>query len=44
MGKRFLAITQLFLANRAEFFLGTQETIIYRLVMENYDFDAFLET
>ena len=32
-----------FLANRAECFLGTKETFIYRFVMRNHDFDAFLK-
>ena len=40
-GIRFLAITRPFLSNRAEFFMVTQETIIYQLVI-NHDFDAFL--
>ena len=26
-----------------EFFMGTQKTIIYRLVMKNHDSDAFFE-
>ena len=43
MGIRFLAITQPFLANWAEIFLVTQETIIYRLVIENHDSEAFLK-
>ena len=34
---------QNFPQNRTEFFMGTQETIIYRLVLRNYDFDAFLK-
>ena len=35
--------SSIFLSNRAAFFLVTQETIIYRLMMRNHDFDAFLE-
>ena len=31
MGIRFLAITHPFLVKRAVFFMGTEETIIYRL-------------
>ena len=31
------------LANRAETFMGTQDTIIYRLVKRNHDFDALLK-
>ena len=44
MGIRFLTITQLFLANRAEISMGTQKTIIYRLVLRIHDFEAFLKT
>ena len=40
-GHTFLAITQPFLANRAEFFIVTQETIIYRLVMKNPGFGPY---
>ena len=38
MGIHCLAITQQFFANRTYIFIGTQETIIYRLVMRNHDF------
>ena len=41
-GIRFLAITQPFLTNRAEFFMGTQKTIIYRLVLTNPGFGPYL--
>ena len=32
-----------FSTNRAEFFMVTQETIIYRLFVRNHVFDAFLK-
>ena len=32
------------MADRAEFLMETHKTIIYRLVIRNDDFDAFLET
>ena len=44
MGIRFLAITQPFLANWAVFFMGTQESIVYQLVMSNHDFYAFFNS
>ena len=43
IGIRFLAITRPFFVRLVWFFLVIQETIIYRLVMRNRDFDAFLE-
>ena len=41
LGTRFLAKTQHFWANWAEFFMGVQETIIYRLVMRNLSCNAY---
>ena len=41
LGKRFLAITQLFWTNWADFFLETQETIIYWLVVRNLRYGAY---
>ena len=31
------------MVNRLKFFIGTKDTIIYRLVMRNQDYDAFLK-
>ena len=43
MGIHFLAITQLFLSDRAKMFMVTQETIIYRLVVRNHNNETFLK-
>ena len=44
MGMRVLAITRPFLRPiELEFFIVTQETIIYQLVMRIHDFDTFFE-
>ena len=41
-GHTFLAKTQPSLANWAEHFYGTQETVIYRLVVRNPSYDAYI--
>ena len=43
IGIRFLAISELFLwPIGLKFFMGTQETIIYRLVVRNNNFGPYL--